>query len=297
VEPGLDVVIVSYNTCDLLRACLSSLRAYPPARPMTVHVVDNASRDGTVAMVRHEFPEVRVTASRENLGFGAATNRGIRDGAHEYVLALNPDAAVEASTLDVLLELMDARPEIGISGCSLIRTDGSADHAAKRSFPTILGALGHFSGVAGRTGAAGRLAQYRAPDIQVGPVDAVNGAFMLIRRSALENVGLFDEAYWMYMEDLDLCYRFKEQGWVTWYEPSVAARHVKHGASGSRRGVRLEWAFHYGMLRFYRKHYASNRAAAVNVAVYAGVLAKFVLAAARGLIATSSRAASRRCAR
>ena len=122
----------------------------------------------------------------------------------------------------------------------------------------MLGALGHFSGI-GRKRDRGRLAQYRAPEVERGPVDAVNGAFMLIRRSALEEVGLFDEGFWMYMEDLDLCYRFREAGWVTWYEPSVSALHVKAGTTGGTRSPRLVYAFHYGMFRFYRKHYANNR--------------------------------------
>jgi GT2 family glycosyltransferase len=99
----------------------------------------------------------------------------------------------------------------------------------------------------------------------------VNGAFMLCRRAALEEIGLFDEGYWMYMEDLDLCYRLRQAGWLTWYEPSVQALHVKHGTSGSVRSPRLVWAFHYGMFRFYRSHYAPQRSRPMNGLVYAGI--------------------------
>jgi GT2 family glycosyltransferase len=170
-----------------------------------------------------------------------------------------------------MLALMEARPEVGISGCRLVRPDGTLDHACRRSFPTILGALGHLTGVGRRDLAPRALSQYRAPWIEAGPVDAVNGAFMLIRRSALEDVGTFDEGYWMYMEDLDLCYRFAQAGWTTWYEPTATAIHVKHGTTGRRRSLRLELSFHRGMARFYAKHYAPERSAATTLVVRAGI--------------------------
>jgi GT2 family glycosyltransferase len=236
-----------------------------------VVVVDNASADGTVEMIRAEYPEVALVANGTNEGFAAATNTGIRLGAAPYVLVLNPDTRVPAETLDRLVEVMEARLRVGVCGCRLVREDGSFDHAARRAFPTVLGAIGHFTG-AGRGDRAPRaLAQYRAPDVVSGEVDAVNGAFMLIRRSALAEVGLFDERYWMYMEDLDLCFRLREAGWITWYEPSVTVTHVKGGSTGGRRGITLTYAFHRGMLRFYRKHYAPRRSGAVNALVYAGI--------------------------
>jgi hypothetical protein len=125
------------------------------------------------------------------------------------------------------------------------------------------------------------LSQYRAPATESGPVDAVNGAFMLIRRRALDEVGLFDEGYWMYMEDLDLCYRFKQAGWLTWYEPSVKIVHIKAGTSGKYRRPRLNYAFHYGMFRFYRKHYAPTHGVLKNVTVYAGIAVKLLASIAR----------------
>jgi hypothetical protein len=179
---------------------------------------------------------------------------------------------------------MDARPEIGMCGPALQQADGEPDHAAKRSFPTPLSALGHFTGV-GRRRHRGALAAYRAPDVAEGPVDAINGAFMLMRRRALDQVGLFDEGYWMYMEDLDLCYRFAAAGWVTWYEPAVTVRHLKGGSSGKHRSLRLNYAFHYGMLRFYRAHYAAGRSPLLNAAVYAGIAGKLAVAIARSAVA------------
>lgn len=256
------------------------MREHPASGGTATYVVDNASDDGTVELVRDAFPEVSLTAAERNLGFAAASNIGIRAGGSPYVLLLNPDTRLTEGALDTLLDLMGERPEVGISGCRLLRDDGTPDHAARRSFPTIAGALGHFSGVGRRARTPARLAQYIAPDV-AGSVDAVNGAFMLVRRAALDEVGLFDEGFWMYMEDLDLCYRFREAGWVTWYEPSVSVWHVKHGTSGSIRRPRLNYAFHYGMFRFYRKHYAMRRSAVANAVVYAGIAAKLVVSLVR----------------
>ena len=185
---SLDVVIVSYRCRDHLSRCLASVERYAPART-SVWVVDNDSRDGTVEMVRDRFPSVSLIESTENAGFARATNRGITAGSAPYVLALNPDTELHEDTLSGLLRLMEEHPEIGIAGPRLERPDGTFDHASRRSFPTLLGALGHFSGI-GRRLERGPLAQYRAPEVERGPVDAVNGAFMLIRRAALEQVGL-----------------------------------------------------------------------------------------------------------
>jgi len=285
----LDVVIVSYRCREHLRRCLASVERHAPAGTR-VWVVDNESRDGTAEMVRAEFPSVSVIESGENAGFARATNRGIEAGSAPYVLALNPDTELHESTLPTLLELMEEHSEIGIAGPRLELPDGTFDHASRRSFPTLLGALGHFSGI-GRRLERGPLAQYRAPEVESGQVDAVNGAFMLIRRAALEQVGLFDEGYWMYMEDLDLCFRFKQAGWVTWYEPGSVAMHVKGGSAG-RRSPRLVLAFHRGMWRFYRTHVGSGRSTPVNAAVRAAFAVKVAGAVTRSGISEARRAVS-----
>jgi N-acetylglucosaminyl-diphospho-decaprenol L-rhamnosyltransferase len=278
---ALDVAIVAYRCEAMLRDCLASLAAHPPAVPMAVHVVDNDSGDGTADMVEAEFGEVKLTRASANLGFAAGTNLAIRAGRAPAVLALNPDTRVTAGALDALLGVLGRKPEVGICGPRLELPDGTFDHAAKRGFPTPLSALGHFTGV-GRRRDGGTLAAYRAPGVESGPVDAVNGACMLIRRTALEAVGLFDEGYWMYMEDLDLCYRFAEAGWATWYAPEATVVHVKAGTSGPVRSPKLNYAFHYGMYRFYRHHYAKRRNPAVNAAVYAGIGGKLAISTLRG---------------
>ena len=288
----LDVGIVAYRCRGLLEACLDSLGEYPPSRPMRVIVVDNDSRDGTAEMVR-AHGGVELIEPHRNIGFSAATNLAIGLGDSEYFLALNPDTRIHAGTLDTLLELMDADPSIAICGCRLVLEDGTFDHAARRNFPTPLGALAHFTRIGRLEEAGPALSQYRAPRVERGPVDAVSGAFMLIRRGALDQAGAFDEGYWMYMEDLDLCYRLAQAGWVTWYEPSVSATHVKGGTSGRHRTFAVNRAFHYGMYRFYRTHYAASHTRAANLAIYAGIAAKLGVSATRSAAARGSQRALR----
>src|SRR3954462_6504278 len=235
---------------------------------MKIVVVDNASADGTVEMVRSEFPETELIPSPSNLGFAAATNLGARRGDAPFVLALNPDTAVTHGALDKVLDTLRSHPEVAVVGPRLLRDDGTLDHASKRSFPTPLSALGHFTGIGRRAGAGGRLASYRAPDVESGPVDSVNGAFMQMRREAFEAAGGFDEGYWMYMEDLDLSYRLAQAGWSSRYEPRATVRHVKGGSVAGPRPPRLNWHFHRGMGRFYRQHYAAQHSSLFNALVY-----------------------------
>jgi GT2 family glycosyltransferase len=275
----LEVVTVSYRCGPMLRECLQSLHDHAPACGLQIIVVDNASGDGTADIVRREFPNVKLIALDENVGFSAGNNVALREMTAEYLLVLNPDTRLCEGTLDTLLGLMDANRRIGIAGCRLVQEDGTFDHAARRSFPTPASALGHFLGIGRSERAPAALAAYRAPDVSEGPVDAVNGAFMLMRRAMLDEIGLFDEGYWMYMEDLDLCYRAAQAGWITWYEPSVQAVHIKAGTSGHHRGLRLNYAFHYGMYRYYRAHLASQRGPVFNAVVYLGIALKFLVSA------------------
>ena len=248
---------------------------------MKVIVVDNGSGDGTVEMVRGEYPEVELHANESNLGFSAATNIGIRAGDATYVLALNPDTRVTEGALEKVTEVLERHGEVAVAGPSLVREDGTPDHAAKRSFPTPLSALGHFTGAGRRPRSPAALSAYRAPGVSSGRVDAVNGAFMLMRRSALDEVGGFDEGYWMYMEDLDLSYRLAQAGWSSWYEPGASVVHVKGASAGRHRSLRLNLAFHGGMRRFYRDHYAPERSPLLNAAVYAGIGLKLAVAVVR----------------
>ncbi len=247
---------------------------------MRVTVVDSGSPGDTPDRVEAEFPEVRLIRT-SNIGFSAANNLVLREasagGSGEMFLLLNPDTEVREGTIDAAIERLESDPTIGMVGVRLLKADGSFDHAAKRSFPTPLSALAHFTGIGRRPGAPSRLSQYRATGLgeeEPGPVEAVNGAFMLVRTNAVRQVGLLDEGYWLYMEDLDWCRRFGEMGWKVFYEPAGTALHVKGGSSPGRRAFRQEVAFHRGMGRFYRRFEAPRNPGLVNLAVYAGIAAK-----------------------
>jgi GT2 family glycosyltransferase len=280
--PDLEVVIVSHGAEGLLRNCLRSLREHPPAGEMRVTVVDSGSPDSTPAMVEREFPAVRVIR-RGNIGFSAANNLALRESEARALLLLNPDTEVHAGTLDAALDRLRSEQRIGMVGVKLLTESGELDHACKRSFPTPLSALAHFTGVGRSDGAAGALSQYRAThldDDEPGEIDAVNGAFMLCRAEAVREVGLLDEGYWLYMEDLDWCRRFWQAGWKVFYEPAGVALHVKGGSSGARRAPRQEIAFHRGMGRFYRRFDAPAHNPLLNAAVYAGIAAKLAISLA-----------------
>jgi len=278
--PSLEVVIVSHGAEALLRRCLESLREHPPASAtMKVTVVDSGSTDGTPDMVEREFPEFRLER-RANIGFSAANNLVLRESGADAVLLLNPDTEVYEGTLDTCLARLATDPAIGMVGAKLVREDGELDHAAKRSFPTPLAALAHFTGIGRGAGAGESLSQYRATHLgedDPGEVDAVNGAFMLCRAEAVAQVGLLDEGYWLYMEDLDWCHRFWDAGWKVFYEPRAVALHVKGGSSASRRAPKQEIAFHRGMGRFYRRFDAPAANPLLNFAVYCGIAAKLAV--------------------
>jgi GT2 family glycosyltransferase len=272
----LEAIVVSHGAEELLRRCLRSLQAHPPANHMRVTVVDSGSSDSTPDMVEQEFPDVRLIR-QTNIGFSAANNLALRESPAKAVLLLNPDTKVYEGTLDAALRRLWSDERIGMVGVKLLTENGELDHACKRSFPTPLSALAHFTGIGRRDGSSGTLSQYRAThlgDDEAGEVDAVNGAFMLCRAEAVREVGLLDEGYWLYMEDLDWCHRFWDAGWKVFYEPAGVALHVKGGSSAGRRAFRQEVAFHRGMARFYRRFDAPRHNALVNAAVYAGIGAK-----------------------
>lgn len=285
----LETIVVSHGAEELLRRCLRSLEEHPASGGTLVTVVDSGSPDGTPDMVEREFPRVRLIR-RENIGFAAANNLALRESEADALLLLNPDTEVYAGTLDAALARLRSDERIGMVGVKLVTESGELDHACKRSFPTPVSALAHFTGLGRREDASGALSQYRAihlGDDEPGEVDAVNGAFMLCRAAAVREVGLLDEGYWLYMEDLDWCRRFWEAGWKVFYEPAGVALHVKGGSSGARRAPKQEIAFHRGMGRFYRRFDAPHHNPFLNAAVYAGIAAK--LATSLAITATRGR--------
>ena len=282
---SLEIVIVSYRCRELLLACLRSIDEHPyTGGPQTVTIVDNASDDGTAEAVRERFPSANFGALTQNVGFSAANNVALRAARAEHVLLLNPDTEIWPGVLDAMSAYLTEHPRAAVAGCRLVRRDGSFDHAAKRSIPSVTDALRYF-----RPG--GKNSGYLAPGVGervAGPVDAINGAFMLVRREAMDEVGVLDAGYWMYGEDLDWCTRFRRAGWEVLYNGEVTTLHVKGATAGSHRRLRQNAAFHQSMGRFYRRHLGGEHAL-LDWAVYAGIGAKFGLSVCHSALARGAR--------
>ncbi|MEP7200536.1 MAG: glycosyltransferase family 2 protein [Chloroflexota bacterium] len=262
--PDLSIVIVSYDTRDLLRDCLRSVFASQDVAALTVFVVDNASRDGSADMLRAEFPQVRLIANADNRGYAAANNLALRECAGDYVLLLNPDTVLPPDALAKAMAFLDGCANAGVVGPQLVRLDGSLDLACRRSFPTPEISFYRMVGLSRLFPHSRRFGRYNMtyldPD-ETAQVDSVVGAFMLVRGELLRQVGLLDEQFFMYAEDLDWCKRISEgtnprtgQHWQVWYYPAVRVLHVKRASSS--RSARAQQAFNETMLQFYRKHYA-----------------------------------------
>mgnify|MGYP006289732855 CR=1 FL=1 len=271
--PVLSVVIVTYHVPDLLRRCLDAVARADAPFGVEVIVVD-AGTDGNGADLRRTDQGVEVIEAPENPGFGAACNLGARRAIGRYILFLNPDTEVPRDGLVRAIAALEADPGVGIVGPKLVRADGSLDLSARRSFPTPANALYHFLRLPRLVPTSRRFGAYNLtyidPDVE-GDVDAVAGSFMLVRREALEASGLFDETYWMYGEDLDLCLRVRQAGWRARYVPSVVVTHLK-GQSSRRRPFRCTYEFYRAMMVFHWKHRAPDASPAVNLAVSAGIV-------------------------
>jgi N-acetylglucosaminyl-diphospho-decaprenol L-rhamnosyltransferase len=281
--PDLAIVIVNYNTREDLRGCLLSLPQGREDLNAQVVVVDNCSQDGSAEMVREEFPGVKLISTDHNGGYAYANNIGLRavgfDAAAppallpRYALLLNPDTVLPPDALKAVVAFMDANPDIGVLGPRLVRADGSLDKACRRSFPTPAVSFYRLAGLSKLFPHSPRFARYNMTYLdedQQADVDAVVGAFMLMRSQALERAGLLDEIFFMYGEDLDLCYRIKRQGWQIVYYPAVTVLHLK-GAASRKASRRAITAFYDAMKLFHDKHYRRQTFFLINWAVDVGV--------------------------
>ena len=263
MNPALDlaVVILNYNTRDLLRDCLRSLQAQAGLR-FAVCVVDNASGDGSAEMVAADFPDAALIRNKHNAGFSAGNNLGLRHFGFpdrpqaRYAMLLNPDTLLPADALHHLVRFADGQPDVGIVGPKLVLPDGSLDKACRRSFPTPEVSFYRLTGLSALFPRSRRFGRYNLTfldeDAQA-DVDAVVGACMMLRAEVIAQIGLLDEQFFMYGEDLDWCLRAKQAGYRVVYYPAVVVQHVKRAASGNSAKARYE--FQRAMWLFYRKHY------------------------------------------
>ncbi|MEA3344824.1 MAG: glycosyltransferase family 2 protein [Chloroflexota bacterium] len=260
----LAIVIVNYNTCELLRECLASVYESQGNFSYEVWVVDNASSDGSAGMVAAEFPQAHLIRSEVNGGYAYANNLGLRAAGFgsvaetqpRYALLLNPDTLLSHSTLDKMLAFMEEHPEAGAAGPRLVRPSGELDLACRRSFPTPINSFYKIFGLSSLFPYSPRFARYNLTYLdpnETVEVDSVVGAFMMVRREAIQQVGLLDESFFMYGEDLDWAYRMKAVGWKVYYKADVRVLHYKGEAS--KNSSKAHYEFYRAMHIFYQKHY------------------------------------------
>ena len=253
----LTVVIVSYNVKDYVCQCLLSLRRALRDIDAEVCVVDNHSSDGTVDFLREKFPEIKVIASPHNLGFARANNMAIRQTESEFVLLLNPDTFVGEQTIRQSLDFMDEHAEAGGLGVRMLKIDGSDALESRRGLPTPMVAFYKMVGLCARYPKHRRFGQYYMGYLswdEAARIDVISGAYCLLRRKALDEIGLLDEDFFMYGEDIDLSYRLLKGGYENWYLPSKIL-HYK-GESTEKSSFRYVHVFYKAMLIFFRKHYS-----------------------------------------
>ena len=262
----VSVVIVTYNVRGFLEQALGSVQRASAGLTVETWVVDNDSADGSAAMVRERFPDVHLVANEENVGFAVANNQALREAAGRYLLVLNPDTILQEDTLREMVAFMDAHPEAGAVGCRILNPDGTFAPESRRAFPTPAVAFYRISGLSRlfpHSPTFGRYNLTYLPLDEVCEVDALSGSCMMVRSDAIwgsapeghAGAGLFDEAFFMYGEDLDWCYRIQQAGWKIYYTPDTQIVHYK-GESTKRGDLRYVVLFYGAMLRFVEKHVA-----------------------------------------
>jgi GT2 family glycosyltransferase len=258
-EPGISIVIVSYNVREYLDACIQSIchAAETFAGTVEIIVFDNDSRDGTLALLKPRYPDVIWLKSDRNLGFGTGCNRGAALATQDLLLFLNPDTLVSEDTFQVMWDFFKSEKQIGVAGCKIVNRDGSLQLACKRSFPSPQVAAYKFVGLSGlfpKSRVFGRYNLTFLDENKTHEVDAVSGSFMCVHAELFRTVGGFDEDFFMYGEDLDICFRIKLLGKRNFYHPGTTAIHFK-GESAKSKPFRSFLYFYESMVIFSKKHF------------------------------------------
>ena len=261
--PVISILIVSFNTKDLLLECLNAVRRETEGIPHEIIVIDNCSNDGSAELIETRFPGIILIKNTLNQGFAAANNRGFQIARGRYLVLLNTDAFLSPGTLNRAIEKMDADPQVGVAGARLVGRDGSWQPSA-RQYPSILNDFLHLSGLAAKYPSStffGRCDRTWAPPEDPCETDWVPGAFSILRKSVLDKVGGFDERFFLYYEEVDLCLRIKAAGYKICYWPDLVVTHLGGESSKnikdqllSSSGSQLAlWRMRSALL-YYRKH-------------------------------------------
>lgn len=276
--PGdLSIIIVNYRTYKLTKQTIESVINREHSFSYDIYVVDNASDDGSFEKLEEDFQKeathglIKFMANPENKGFSHANNLAINLSHSEYVLLLNSDTEVQGDVLEKCLDYIEGDEKIGALGCKILLPDGNLDKACRRSFPTVNVSFYRMTGLSKIFPKSKRFGRYNLTYLNENgtyEVDSLSGAFMLVRREAIREVGLLDEDFFMYGEDIDWCYRFKQAGWKVVYYGDAQITHYK-GGSG-RKGKAL-YEFYNAMKLFYDKHYRKESNPLATAFIYAGI--------------------------
>jgi len=267
----LTIVILSYNVEKLLLDCLASLNLAKTSRDdWDIIVVDNASTDNSVSAVKRQYSKVKVITSRKNLGFSAGNNIALKTITSEFVLLLNPDTIVYPQTIQTVLQYIKSHSDVGAATCRVELPDGTLDYSCHRHFPDPWNSFLHLYSWFFK-----KFSKYSNSDITdtIHEIDALSGAFAMIRTQAGRHVNWLDEDYFFNGEDIDFCYKLKLSGWKVMYIPGVKITHFKGSSAKATRSTRLAWSRNstHAMRLFYQKHLAAKYPALLNYLVYAGI--------------------------
>jgi GT2 family glycosyltransferase len=270
----LSVIIVNYNVVYFLEQCLNSVIAASKNLNVEIFVVDNSSVDGSIELVKGKFPDVKLIANNQNSGFSKANNQAIQLAEGKYVLLLNPDTVVEEDTFEKTLNFMNNHPEAGGLGVRMIDGKGKFLPESKRGFPSPWVAFCKIFGLSKAFPKSKTFGQYHLgylSEFEINEIDVLSGAFMLMRKETLDKIGLLDETFFMYGEDIDLSYRIKLGGYKNYYFPETKIIHYK-GESTKKSSVNYVLVFYKAMVIFAKKHLSANNAKlfslAINLAIY-----------------------------
>ncbi|MGE5293534.1 MAG: glycosyltransferase family 2 protein [Solirubrobacterales bacterium] len=278
-KSSLAIIIISFNVCKLLKECLESIYRETTRTRFEIWVIDNLSRDDSVRMLKESFPGVHLIENQENLGFTRANNQAIAKCQSDLVLLLNPDTLIQDGALDKMVQFMDEHPDVGVSGCRVLNPDGSLQLACRRSIPSPKVAFYRLSGLSRLFPNSKVMAKYNLtyldPD-KPHEVDAVSGAFLLIRKQVVDRIGMLDETFWIFGEDIDWCIRAKKAGWKVMYYPDARILHYK-GIGCGTNSRKTSYEFYRAMYLFHRKHFAKDCSPITNGLIYIGIFAKALL--------------------
>lgn len=276
----LSVIILNYNTRELLKKCLQSVFDSQTNYRFEVLVSDNGSTDGSAQMVINDFPKAKLIQNKKNLGFSKGNNVAIKQAQGRLVLLLNSDTTVRPNAFNLSIKYMDEHADVGCMGCKVLLPDGNLDKACRRKFPNPANAFLRLFGFK-------KFSDYNlSGDInQETEVDSVMGAYMVVSKNVIGKVGMLDEEFFMYGEDLDWCWRIKEAGYKVMYYPNVEITHYKYGSAQAIPFKTIGLA-HEAMKIFYRKHYARQYNLLFNLLVYAGIELRKYLVLTANLLRT-----------